>query len=229
MRSFGIATINYGRPGVLRLWCASIRRLRAELDMFIPAVVVSGEEDKAICNEYKIWHVTQQNRPVTEKFNRSYAYMKSQGLDYVVLSGSDDIMSTQLVRNLMVEMEKGTDLIGVTSIYFYAGDGLMRGKLVRLDHRNILAPAKTVSAKVLDGCDWRPWNIEKNWGMDAIFAKSIAPHVKTKKAVGGMVVDVKTRVNLNSFNIWGRRLPVVDPQELYGWLSNEELTILNSL
>jgi len=234
MKTFGIATINYKRRQVLKLWLAQITRLKTDLDMHIPCVVVSGEEDKDLCAQHGVWHITYKNRPVHEKFNRAYEYMKSIDVDYVILSGSDDIMSTDTLRNIMVEMEKGTDLIGVTTLYFYAGDGRDRGKLVKLTHRNILAPAKTVSKRVLDICDWYLWRPYKdeghNAGLDQLMTKTIRPHCKTKKAVEGFVVDVKTReCQMNRFNIWGNRLPEVNPQEFYNILSDKELEILKRL
>jgi len=71
--------------------------------------------------------------------------------------------------------------------------------------------------------------VEKNWGMDAIASKTLAKYTETRAMVEGMIVDVKTDKNLNSFRIWSKRLPEVDPQEFYRILSKEELEILNSL
>lgn len=224
----GIVTINHLRPRVLHLWLASMSRLRKEFG-FIPAVVVSGADDEFICSCYDVHHITQKNIPVTDKWNLAFAYMKSIRPDYVMISGSDDIISTELYRNILEETGKGTDLIGTGTLWFYAGDGTNRGRTVRLNSRRLLAPAKTISAKVLDNIDWVICPTEKNWGMDAIMDQAIKPYWKTRVFVDGVVVDVKTRQNLNHFTVWGNRLPVVDSQEFYKLLSEEELQILKSL
>ena len=232
MTKLGIITINHGRPQVLSLWCAQMKRLRNDTQSDIPAVVVSGEEDKAICERWDVAHVTQKNKPVTAKFNTAFYYMRDMGVDYVTIVGSDDIISTRFLRNTFSLMEAGVDLIGVWEFYFYCGHGRDRGKLVRLERANsrtFLGIGRTVNKRVLDQCDWTLWDVEKDWGMDAIASKNLAKYSVTRAKVEGMIVDVKTNDNLNSFRIWSDRLPSVNPQEFYNILSKEELQILNSL
>ena len=228
-KSVGIITVNYGRPKVLQLWLAMIKRLREDTQTYIPAVVVSEECDKAICNEYKVWHITHPNRPVTEKFNKALEYMRGQNVDYCMITGSDDNLSTGFYNKTLQFANQGIDYIGTTSLYFYAGDGQYRGRLVKLESKHTLGIGKTVSKRVLDQCDWRLWDVERNWGMDAIATRTIIKYCKSKALVDDMIVDVKSKVNLNSFNVWGNRLPQVAPQEFYKQLSEEELQILKSL
>jgi ribosomal protein S13 len=156
-------------------------------------------------------------------------YMQTIGADYVMILGSDDIISTEYFRKTLTEMEKDIDLICTNVIYFYCGQGQDRGKLVKLDSLPIKGIGKTVSKKVLDQCDWTLWNEDKSWGMDAIASKTIAKYAQTKSVIEDVIVDVKTRVNLNSYRIWGRRLPQIDPQIFYNILGEEEKQILFSL
>lgn len=227
--SFGIVTINNGRPKVLELWCAQINRLRTDLKAFIPAVVVSGAEDEAICTKYSIRHITQKNVPVTAKWNTAFRYMRWLEVDYTIILGSDDIMATDLLIAEIKQMNRGISLIGVEKIYFYAGDGAYKGQMTSITGRKILAPAKVISKKVLDNIDWVVCPTEKNWGMDAIMDKTIRHFVGSCMAVvDGMVVDVKTKVNLNSFRVFARR-QTENPQEFYKILSEKELELLKKL
>jgi len=157
MSSLGIITINNGRPQVLRLWCAQIKRLRTEINEYIPAVVVSGEEDKNLCASYGVWHITELNvkDKVSFKWNTAMDYMRGIGADAVTIMGSDDIMSTEFYRKTYEHVEKGIDLIGVINAYFYCSYGLDRGKLVKLEGRAMLGIGKTVSSRILDLADWR--------------------------------------------------------------------------
>jgi hypothetical protein len=229
MNSLGIITINFNRPKIIRLWCAQIKRLREQFETYIPAVVVSGKEDETICNQYHVVHITQQNDPVTEKWNTAMAYMRSIGIDYVMIIGSDDIVSTGFVRKTMEQMERGIDYIGTKVFYFFCGQGLDRGKLVKLDTAPTKGIGKTISKYVLDQCDWRLWDKEKNWGMDAIATKNIVQYARSRVLIEDIIVDIKTTQNLNSFRIWSNRLPQVDSQLFYDILSEEELQILKSL
>jgi hypothetical protein len=229
--SLGIIAPNFGRPKILSLFGASIQRLRRELDIYIPVCIISGAEDKPICDKYFLTHIIQENKPVTSKFNRGMAYMKSIGIDYVLVSGSDDLFSTDTIRRIMEEAEKGFDLIGLLDIYFYAGDGQYKGQLRHLTHKRILGVGKTISARVLDKVDWRPWQKEKNWAMDALLTQSIMPHVKSISALSDtFVCDCKTCDNINKSGFWMTKLKEkIDPVKLYEKLSNEELQILKTL
>jgi len=237
----GIITISHNRPNVLRLWCAQIKRLRERLETYIPAVVVSDEADKCICNEYKVWHITQQNDPATEKFNRAFKYMQSQNVDAVMTLGSDDIISCGFYTKTLAELDKGADYVGTRVFYFYCGQGLERGKMVKLDTPQTKGIGRTVTKVILDQCDWRLWwddkwdnpdykgKKERNSGMDAVATYNIVKYAKKKAIIEDIIVDVKTRQNLNSFKIWSKRLPQVDPQMFYDVISEEEKQILLAL
>lgn len=225
----GILTINYKRPHILRLWCAQIKRLRRDLGIDFPAVVVSDDEDIPICKAYDIVHITQQNKPVTEKWNTAIGYLKTVGATNCLILGSDDIVSSGFIRTTLDQCEQGKDLIGIKTIYFYCGQGLDKGKMVVLRSKQFLGTGKTVSSRVLDQCDWRPWGVERDWGMDAIASKTFTKYARERTVIDGMVVDVKGRMNLNSYHIWGKRLPSVPAKEFHDILSEEELEILLAL
>ncbi len=230
MKTVGILTINFGRQKVLNLWCAQIKRIRRELDMFIPAVVVSEEEDKWLCSQYGIWHITHPNNKtkVTEKWNIAMKYMQSIGMDAVTILGSDDIISTEFYSKVFEEINRGTDLVGVTNAYFFCGQGVDRGKLVKLQGRAMLGIGKTVSKRVLDEADWFLWRKEKGWGMDAMAQQEIDKHNPTKAIIDEIIVDVKTRENLNSFKVFKNRQQV-DSNIFLNILSEEEKQILKTL
>lgn len=231
MKNFGIITINHNRPNILNLWCAQIKRLRYDFDSYIPAVCVSGEDDKAICDKYNVSHFTRPNNPVSEKFNVGFMHAYNMGWDYVTILGSDNLISTELMRKIVAQMDNDIDLIGINAIYFYCGEGVDRGKLVKLQAVPILGVAKTISKRVLDCIAWRPFPTMKNWGIDAIGAKTIKPYVQTAEVVEGVCVDVKTRVNINRWTLFAgqKRLPQVDPNIFYNILSEEEKQLLLQL
>jgi glycosyltransferase involved in cell wall biosynthesis len=228
MKSLGIITINQGRKKILSLWLAQIQRLRRETQCYIPAVVVSDDTDEALCHSYHVVHIPHNNFPVTAKWNRALKYMRSEGVDYIQILGSDDIVSTMYIQKTLERMEQGIDLIGTETIYFYCGQGAERGKLVKLDTPILKGIGKTVSKRILDQCDWMLWNVEKNWGMDAIATKTIMAYNPSKAVIEGIVVDVKTKENLNSFRVFRNRQEV-DNGLFFNILSEEEKLILNSL
>ena len=229
--SFGIIAPNYGRPKILRLWCSQIKRLRKELDTYIPACIISEEEDKAVCDEYFINHVTHDNHPVTAKFNRGCEWVKKQGFDYMIIMGSDDIMSTDTLQRLMEDMNKGYQMIGINSIYFYGAEGSHRGKLVHLKGERLLGTCKCIRRDILKEVNWKPWHREKSWGMDALVTQSIAPYVKSKSIISDTIVcDVKSKTNINFAGLWFQKIRIKsDPNIFYNILSDEEKEILKTI
>ncbi len=229
--TIGIITPNYGRQKVLDLWCASIERLRRDTDTYIPAVVVSGEEDKTICDKHFVNHVTHENKPVSEKFNKGFEFMRDYGVDYVMIMGSDDIISTETYKRIYAEAEKGYDVIGVDSIYFYALDSIWKGKLAKLNAKRMLGVGKTISAKVLDKTEWRPWNVDKNWGLDAIASNCIRPYAQTYKTLSDTkIFDLKSSQNMNKSTFWFAKIKEREnPSEFLSILSGEELQILKTI
>jgi glycosyltransferase involved in cell wall biosynthesis len=231
MISFGILTISHGRPNVLKIFCASIKRLKLDLGTHIPCVCVGDEEHADICAEYGIWHIPHLNQPATAKWNRGVEYLMSLGVDYVIVMGSDDIMSTELLKNLIGAMEKGYDLIGINEIYFYAGDGRHRGLLRLLSSPHaIYGVARTISSRIIK--ETHPmWRSNKSWGMDGDCLRTIKPYVKTIKIVNGLCFDIKTMdTQMNRFTFWMSKLHMNYPKELFlNILGEEEKQILNTL
>jgi hypothetical protein len=75
-----------------------------------------------------------------------------------------------------------------------------------------------------------PWNADKNWGMDGLSMKRIRPYITTQSVVEGMVVDVKSSINLNHFSFWNSKVKEPTPAKVfYDTLSDEELEILKSI
>jgi len=231
--TFGILTINFRRPQIFRLFCASVKRLRAETGIDFPVVVVSEPEDRNMCDSYNIGHIAQVNIPVSEKWNTACGYMRKLGVDYIIVMGSDDIFSTECLRNIIIEMENDIDLIGIKTLYVYDADGKYRGTLKHITSKNFFGVGKTINRRVLDAVDWRPWTYHapRSWGMDAICSRNIAPHVKTTAVVEGVIVDCKTKESLNKFTMFhsNRHGRDVDKNIFYDILSKEELEILHNI
>ena len=104
--TFGIVTVNCGRPLVLRLWLASIDRLREHVGFCFPAVVVSDAIDETICKVHNVAHITKPNRPVSDKWNAGFMHMRDLEVDYVIILGSDDIMSNDYLDRAIEESDK---------------------------------------------------------------------------------------------------------------------------
>ncbi len=227
----GIITTNYGRKHIFELWCASISRLR---DRFgnIPVMVASGKEDLVTCYKYNIEHIPFKNRPLSGKFNIAIKEMSNRNVDYVMILGSDDVVSNELFENILKAQEDNYSVIGVDTIYFYCLDKFNTGKLVRFGYKSkiMLGVCKTIRKDVLDGVGWKPWSVNKDEGLDADLSDNIRPFVDDTKIVSGMVTDVKGHENMNMFRVWNKRdLPELQEGQFLNGLSDKERDIINNI
>jgi len=229
MVKFGIMTISYKRPQVLKLFLSSIKRLKMDIGVDFPCVVVGDEDHKIMCEEYNVCHISMANHPATRKWNRAVDYLMGQECEYIVITGSDDIMSTDLLKKLITEMEKGYDLIGIKTIYFYCAEGKQNGQMRRLVSTNILGVARTIKRSIIEKTGVI-WDKDSSWGMDSICAKNIARYVRTLKVIDGVIVDVKTSDSLNKFSMWDGRLGgAASPKIFFDIMGEEEKEILQTI
>jgi hypothetical protein len=230
MKTFTIIAPNYKRPQILEIWCAGIKRLREDIGYDFGAVVASDVDDIEVCWKYGINHVIVPNKPITHKFNRACSIAGSMGSDFVIITGSDNLLSTSTLKNIMVQMEKGYDLIGVSDIYFYATDDAHKGTLTKLESTKMLGVAKCISSKVMDKVDWRPWNIPKNIGMDWVATQNIRPHVETESTLKDQFVfDLKSKQNINKFHWFPKRQIPCDNRILFENIGEEETRLIMAL
>ena len=181
MIHFGVITISHGRDDIFRLWCASIRRLREEVGWF-PVFVAGDEQHKSICSEYEIYHWTRPNEPVSQKWNDAMQVMMAdEKVKYCMITGSDDIISTPLLKDIVRLTEGGYDMIGIKQIWFYCAEGLLKGRarvLSKGKHPQFLGVCKTLSRRVIDKTGML-WTRDRNWGMDAECTRNTSRHIKT--------------------------------------------------
>jgi hypothetical protein len=229
MVNIGIITANLGRPEVLKIFCAGINRLRNETGMTIPCVCSGDIYGKNILDSYNITFIEYPNNPLTGKFNRSCLELKDK-VDYVCIMGTDDLISSKAFLAVVEEAEKGTDLIGFDSIYFYGLDGECKDKLVYFRHTTVLGVGRTVSARVLNNLYWKPWGREQNRAIDTCMLDSVRPFVRTRTLLSHhFLVDLKTSWNLNSMNIWHKKFGALPNQDvMWNNIGEEEKELIRN-
>jgi hypothetical protein len=168
------------------------------------------------------------NHPATDKWNTGMDYLMSLGVNYICISGSDDIISTPLMLNLISAMERGSDIVGISDIYFFAGDGKYKGRLRHLvTHGQMLGVCRCVSRRIIEKVGGVLWNKQSSWGMDGIALRNMMPHLRTREFVQGVCVDIKTSESLNRWSFWLTRDIIEENSSVfYNILSEEEKQLI---
>lgn len=215
MTTIGIITTNFGRVPILEIFCEGIRRLRRETGLTIPVVCAGDIGGKAVCEEHDIVHIIAPNVPLTNKFNTACEALRGK-VDYVMIMGSDDLISTRDFLRVHHEAEQNkTDLIGFSDVYMFGMDDEHPGALVHFPFTTVLGVGRTVKADVLDKLGWRPWNLDRDRGIDRVMLDACSPLVKTRKVFdGGLIFDLKTAWNINPMKYWYKKIGAMPSNQL---------------
>lgn len=225
----GIITINHNRSQILKLWLLSISRLRNDVGWF-PVVCVSEAEDKKACEKAGVHHITQKNSPASEKWNTGAKWMLTQDVDYIMIVGSDDIISSNLMRNFISASEQNCDVMGIHDVYFYCSYGKHRGVFLHHTTPKMLGLCRTIHRRIVEKVNGNICPAKKSWGMDASVTKTITPHITSHCYVEGVVTDVKSQKNLNSITYWISKLKKEKNADLFlNFISLAERNQLNHL
>jgi len=210
----GVISANFGRLPILKIFCAGIARLRRETGLAIPCVVAGDISGAEVCDSYNIEHIICRNYPLTGKFNTACEALKGR-VDYVMVMGSDNLISTMSFNRVIQEAERGIDLIGFNDVYFYGLDDIYAGKLFHFKHTEVLGVGRTIKASILDKFKWRPWVKDADRGIDRRMLNEVTPLAKTNVLLrGGAVIDLKTNWNLNHIRSWANKLGVMSSDNL---------------
>lgn len=210
----GIISANFGRLPILKIFCAGIARLRNDSGLHVPCVVAGDASGADICNSYNIEHIVCKNSPLTDKFNTACEYFRDK-VDYVMVMGSDNIMSSMSFNRVIQEAERGIDLIGFDDVYFYGMDDIYSGKLFHFKHTTVLGVGRTLKASLLNKFQWRPWVTPQERGIDKVMLNAVTPLAKTSVLLkNGRTFDLKTNWNMNHIKHWAGKLGAMQTDQL---------------
>lgn len=221
-------TTNHGREKILQIYLEGIDRLRGQTDVDIESIVVG--EDNAITGFYDCIHIPYKNEPLTEKFNVGCQVARDIDADYVMIMGSDNILSIEVLNEMMSHPE--SNFLAPRDIYFLAVDGEFKGQAIYI-LSSVIGCSRLLRRDLLDKVDWTPWNRESMKAIDGIMYRHMQPHfinpyVFVAKDFGGKIVDIKSSENINTFDRW-KAMARVPLEESLSFISDKEREMLNNL
>lgn len=179
-------------------------------DVQVLIVGSEGEKSKKLTEKYGFNYIEHVNAPVSKKFNSLSINAKKYDPDYVVLFGSDDVMSPNFLNSTILEMEyKKIDLLGFSDLYFYdtLTDDLVYWGGYTNGRKDPIGCGRVFSSKVLEKLNWKLWgNYNQNRGLDGITANLVKRHFDFNNYkmsdLGIKIVDVKSDFNITNFKLY---------------------------
>lgn len=165
-----------------------------------------------------------ENRNVLgEKFNACTTAAWQWGADYVIILGSDDLISPKLAEVYLETMKQGPTYFGLRGCYMI--EPATRRALYLSGHANprrfgeAIGAGRTLSRRALDKVNGRPWPDNISKGADLHMTLNLrrrgikGPDLAIEKAEGTFLVDVKGGGNLWSFSGVAKHTHVVSEAE----------------
>ena len=169
-------------------------------------IAVAGPDTKAdrkLVERWRVRYVATANSPLGAKCNRAVELL--QDCDVLCGIGSDDLLCARAVQSLLDAMADH-DMAGLLDLYMY---DLAKSALVYwpgyTGYRagETVGPGRMVSRRLMDALDWAPFADELDQNLDRSMFEKLQPLDYSRAAMscsdaGGMLVDVKTSVNINT-------------------------------
>ncbi len=118
-----VFTAMHRRPLISELFCMSMQRLQRDnpdVELLLYAVVSEDKQSEDVCQKYGWLSYTYKNLPLGNKWNTGLSWATAHAdFDYVMIMGSDDIMSSELLKKIIsYRYMSRTDYFGVQSLFF---------------------------------------------------------------------------------------------------------------
>jgi hypothetical protein len=177
--------------------------LKNELNLILISCGSEGEISKSIAEKNNFFYIESDNFPLSQKHNKVFLKSKEFNPDGVILIGSDDLISKELILTYKKIMSS-YDLIGAKDFYFLQNDGQFRYWPGYENYRKgePIGGGRFYNKSLLDSLEWRPWgNICVNKSLDYHFYSRIDKD-KTKvidsSEENGIVFTIRGETNITT-------------------------------
>ncbi len=227
----GILTVSHKRSRIDKCFCLMFDRLQASYPgLFLCVIAVSIEEEMKVFTDHGIEAYLYKNNPVGEKHNYVLKMLEGR-CSHVLHLGSDDIIDNNFMNALIKGAEK--DIVWGQGLVFYS----VQDKKARFwdqPFRNVAGPAKLMRSELLDRVNWHIWDDAINKGLDHSCFLTMEPLISSKlvfqsNKVGGLLLDIKSEVNINPYHKFAKIGREVGLEYIYKRLSTPEVEYLKSL
>jgi hypothetical protein len=199
------------RREVFEFFLARMNHLKEEFGIEMLVVGSEGELSRSMTENAGFLYLEHENNPVSAKWNAGLKALRKHDPSHVMVLGSDDFISDNLLKCFIEEIDYGFDgVIGIMDSYFIslserAADFNNCIYWYGYPSLNILGSARCVSRRVLDAVDWELWPKNKDSELDRLSRLKMFKCGVSGPTLGFSVreegwlhIDIKTRGNISS-------------------------------
>lgn len=228
---FTILVPVWKRYETLKIFNNCIERIKENYDIEVVAV---GSEpgDRVICESLGYYYVEAPNNPLGGKLNFGLKACRSIPSDAVLMLGSDDILSSNLMLYYIQQLNKGFDFIGFLDCYFMnleSGDMIYWKGYRGQRSGEPIGAWRCLSRNLLDKLNWEAWDNQHHSVDYTMWNKlnGVKKHIARCKDKF-LLVDLKTSENVTKFRKFDNSEIVHTKTVLKDYLPQQEINkILN--
>jgi hypothetical protein len=187
--------------------------LAARVDLQLLAVGSEGIRSETLCRDAGFEYVEHANEPLSHKWNAGVRAAESFSPDAVVIIGSDDLLSSELLSTYADRLDEGHEFFGLLDLYFFDLTASTLGYWPGYHETSTkgrsgepIGCGRCLSRSVLEATGWNLWPREPrlNELLDGAALKFLNlngfQHVAwTLDEIGAKAVDIKSAVNITRF------------------------------
>jgi hypothetical protein len=198
---------------VLRTYQRLAQRLKGDVTLQLLAIGSEGDASRELCERSGFDYIEYANSPLTHKWNHGVRASRRYDPDALVIVGSDDLISEDLIRVYAEKLKDGHDFLGLTDFYFFdiatSRLGYWPGYEATDPERahEPVGCGRCFSRRLLEQTDWNLWPEEPRLDreIDKLAREYLASRgfepVSWKLAdIGASAVDMKSITNINAFD-----------------------------
>ena len=230
-----VTTMIWKRFPIFRAWATALLDV-ADKSVEVLVAGSEGQASRDLAQEYGFHYVEVPNEPIGRKANMRFAACQDLDPDYVILCGSDDIVSRETFDHYRELTEQGVDEVCINDIYYLnSHTGAMAYSPGYVDHRigEPVAPWRMLSRRMCEALAWKGWDENERLFLDGHIYRRLQeiPHEAHRIHVRKenlFVCDIKSQVNMT---IWQMRphWEAVDSSMLTEHLSPNVVKVLDNL
>ena len=214
----------WGRVNITRMFIDGLLKTQEKLKdvyNFINIVVDSDYSNFELFNNNPNFkYFNHQNLPVSNKWNYGLSQCKNFDFDYVLMMGSDDVISDDVLLKYNDFFESGYNYIGLTDLFVY---NTIDGKFYYWEGYSknsgrfgeSLGLGRCLHKEIIEHFNHQLWDYGLNRGLDGSMEKRLKTLASVKKINFnskdyGVSCDIKSDVNITQLDTFINQLTELD-------------------
>jgi hypothetical protein len=169
---------------------------------------------RGLCEDHGFDYVEYPNSPLSYKWNAGVKAAEKYNPDALVIFGSDDLISSEMLQVYADKLKGGLHFFGVRDMYFFDPITSRLGYWGGYEHTSMKERAgepigcgRCFSRSVLDSMEWNLWPPQPK--LDSLLDRLSLNYVKVKgfrpvswnlNEIGARAVDIKIGTNITPFD-----------------------------